>query len=155
MCEYNTTCIPQKSPSFDPNKSSTFDVLQCPSSTCQSSDLKTQCDLDSSKTIPFRKNNNNNDSSLCAYEVLYADKTLSICVLAKDTLSLPSSDQTTFLSLPSSVFGCGLIQQGNLGRQGEGIVGLGRGPSSLISQLANKSTTHSISLWPLYLPRVN
>lgn len=150
MCENSTTCIPQKSPSFDPNKSSTFDVIQCPSLTCQSSDLKTHCVSDNSKTTPSRKNNDNNDSSLCAYEVLYADTTQSIGVLAKDTLSLPSSDQTTSLSLPSSVFGCGLIQQGKLGKQGEGIVGLGRGPSSLISQLAKQiDNTFTFCLAPL------
>uniref|UniRef100_A0A803LJ51 Peptidase A1 domain-containing protein n=1 Tax=Chenopodium quinoa TaxID=63459 RepID=A0A803LJ51_CHEQI len=52
--------------------------------------------------------------------------------------TLPSPDATSPSLSTTSIFGCGTDQQGSLGTQGEGIVGLGTGPSSLISQLGSK-----------------
>lgn len=54
------------------------------------------------------------------------------------------------ISLSSTVFGCGVDQQGSLGRRGEGIVGMGTGPASLISQLgSNINYKFSYCLAPL------
>uniref|UniRef100_A0A803L0G0 Peptidase A1 domain-containing protein n=1 Tax=Chenopodium quinoa TaxID=63459 RepID=A0A803L0G0_CHEQI len=69
---------------------------------------------------------------------IYGDNTQTTGVLATETLSLPSPDATSPSLSSTSLFGCGMDQQGSVGTQGEGIVGLGTGPSSLISQLGSK-----------------
>ncbi|KAL2903198.1 Aspartic proteinase CDR1 [Bienertia sinuspersici] len=132
-CEkYN--CLPQKSPLFDPTKSSTFQMIPCTSSACNKNpSYHSHC-------LSNDSNNDNNESSpspsMCGYEVSYGDGTQSDGILATEIIALPSSSDTTTstLSLSSSLFGCGLNQTGTLGT-GEGIIGLGTGPSSLISQL--------------------
>uniref|UniRef100_A0A803L0F9 Peptidase A1 domain-containing protein n=1 Tax=Chenopodium quinoa TaxID=63459 RepID=A0A803L0F9_CHEQI len=77
-------------------------------------------------------------SSPCAYHYGYGDHTQTNGILASETLSLSSPDATSPSISSTSVFGCGTDNQGALGIQGEGIVGLGTGPSSLISQLGPK-----------------
>ncbi|KAL2903199.1 hypothetical protein RDABS01_001909 [Bienertia sinuspersici] len=71
-------------------------------------------------------------------------------ILSTDTISFPSADATLQATFPSSTFGCGYDQQGRLGTHGDGIVGLGLGALSLISQLGpNINHKFSYCLTPL------
>ncbi|CAO2840244.1 unnamed protein product [Amaranthus hypochondriacus] len=71
----------------------------------------------------------------CFYVTSYGDGTNTTGLLAKDTIRFPS---TRHISLKHSIIGCGLENYGTFGKYGEGVVGLGAGPLSLISQLGSK-----------------
>ncbi|XP_048502447.1 aspartic proteinase CDR1-like [Beta vulgaris subsp. vulgaris] len=140
QCSPCDTCLSTASQSFDPTQSSTYNVIPCTSSSCNNYiDLTTGC----------AKSSNMDYSSLCVYYSSYGDGTQSLGILATETISLPTSDATS-KSLPSSVFGCGFDNKGRIGYQGEGVVGLGQGPASLISQLgSNINYKFSYCLAPL------
>uniref|UniRef100_A0A803LJ49 Peptidase A1 domain-containing protein n=2 Tax=Chenopodium quinoa TaxID=63459 RepID=A0A803LJ49_CHEQI len=132
QCQPCNTCIQQQSPLFDPSKSSSYQLITCPSSDCAQPDVTTSCASNDNYYSNYES------SSLCAYEYSYGDHTQTNGVLATETLSLSSPDATSPSISSTSVFGCGTDNQGTLGSQDEGIVGLGTGPSSLISQLGPK-----------------
>uniref|UniRef100_A0A803L0F8 Peptidase A1 domain-containing protein n=1 Tax=Chenopodium quinoa TaxID=63459 RepID=A0A803L0F8_CHEQI len=68
---------------------------------------------------------------------IYGDTRQSSGILATETISLPTPHPTS-ISLSSGIFGCGTDQQGPYNSPLEGFVGLGAGPSSLVSQLGPK-----------------
>ncbi|XP_021742144.1 aspartic proteinase CDR1-like [Chenopodium quinoa] len=139
QCQPCNNCFRQQSPLFNPSKSSTYHEIPCNSPDCTHPDLKSGCASNN-----YNNNNNNSNESLssssssCLYQCIYGDNTQTTGVLATETLSLPSPDATSPSLSSTSLFGCGMDQQGSVGTQGEGIVGLGTGPSSLISQLGSK-----------------
>jgi len=122
QCSPCQQCIPQKSPLFDPSKSSTYQAIPCESQSCNYPDLKSECAQDEEY------------KGSCSYLTKYGDGTQSIGILGQDTITLSSTDSAS-AQFPSSTFGCGYNQQGRFGVQGDGIVGLGNGPVSLVSQL--------------------
>ncbi|MBA0596541.1 hypothetical protein Gorai_013357, partial [Gossypium raimondii] len=113
-------CVPctkcynsQGSSLFDPQASSTYKAFSCDSQTCRAFGGE-QC----LKT---------ND---CQYHVTYGDKSSTIGILSFDSIN---GQKTTF---STSIFGCGRNNQVQLGNPGiAGIVGLGGGPFSLVSQI--------------------
>lgn len=125
QCSPCQRCIEHDSPLFEPNKSSTYRAIPCNSQSCNYPDFDSGC-------LPNSLSNNES----CAYSATYGDGTKSIGILSTDTISFPSADATQ-PSFPSSTFGCGYDQQGHLGIHGDGIVGLGLGTSSLVSQLGS------------------
>ncbi|XP_057251826.1 aspartic proteinase CDR1-like [Beta vulgaris subsp. vulgaris] len=140
QCSPCDTCLSKETQSFDPTKSSTYNVIPCTSSSCNNYiDLTSGC----------AKSSKMDSSSPCVYYSSYGDGTQSSGILAMETISLPTSDATS-KSLPSSVFGCGFDNQDQRGDQMDGIVGLGQGPASLISQLgSNINYKFSYCLAPL------
>jgi len=72
----------------------------------------------------------------CLYFQGYADSSNTTGFLSTETITFPSADtvSTTVATFPSFVFGCGYLQFGSL-FNGQGIIGLGPGPVSLVSQL--------------------
>ncbi|KAK9707351.1 hypothetical protein RND81_07G191600 [Saponaria officinalis] len=122
QCSPCQRCIGKQSSLFDPTESSTYHTIPCTSQSCNQPGIKSAC----------QPNNVANDDS-CAYTTQYGDGTKSEGVLNTETISFPSST-----SFPSVIFGCGYNQQGQLGTNGDGIVGLGSGPLSLVSQLSPK-----------------
>ncbi|XP_021726975.1 aspartic proteinase CDR1-like [Chenopodium quinoa] len=131
QCSPCDICIPQKSPLFDPTKSSTFHTIPCNSQSCDHPDVISGCP----------SNNTKSDGLPCIYGVTYGDGTTSVGILATDTLNFPPVDNhvtTQTSSYPSSIIGCGIDNYGYFGNQGDGIVGLGAGPLSLVSQLGPK-----------------
>ncbi|KAH7689229.1 Aspartic peptidase A1 family protein [Dioscorea alata] len=106
--------INNKSQFSIPTQSSTYSNVSCSAPAC--------AELDRSGC----------SGTTCLYGVLYGDNSTTIGFYAKDTLTISSSD-----ILPGFFFGCG---QNNTGLFGEtaGILGLGRGPTSLISQSITK-----------------
>ncbi|KAL6981525.1 Aspartic endopeptidase [Sarracenia purpurea var. burkii] len=117
QCTPCTDCYKQNAPLFNPHKSSTFKVVSCRSDQCEI--------LPSTSCL---------GNSSCSYSVLYGDQSFSEGVLATETVTLGST-HGGLVSIPSTTFGCGFNNAGTFSANGSGIVGLGGGRLSLISQL--------------------
>jgi len=72
----------------------------------------------------------------CEYQYTYGDFSITVGILSYETFTLVPKSGTK-QSIPRIAFGCGQNNEGNGFNQGAGIVGLGRGPLSLISQLSS------------------
>eukprot|EP00267_Zea_mays_P024181 XP_008650562.1 aspartic proteinase nepenthesin-1 [Zea mays] len=118
-----TSCEPQGSPSYLPNASSTFAKLPCSDRLCSllRSDSVAWCAAAGAE---------------CDYRYSYGlgddDHHYTQGFLARETFTLGAD------AVPSVRFGCTTASEGGYG-SGSGLVGLGRGPLSLVSQL-NAST---------------
>ncbi|CAA7016041.1 unnamed protein product [Microthlaspi erraticum] len=120
QCKPCDECYEQADPLFDPKESSTYREVSCSSSQCDSLQNDGTC---SSK-----------DSSSCSYAVSYGDNSYTKGNLATDTLTLGSNNNRP-VQLKNIVIGCGHSNNGKFKTKDAGIVGLGGGPLSLISQL--------------------
>ena len=118
-CKPCSDCYKQRAPLVDPKRSSTYKKVPCSSSQCQS--LKGTSCLGS-------------DDSSCSYSVSYGDRSFSNGDLAIDTLTLGSTTSRP-VPLPKTIIGCGHNNGGTFNANGSGIVGLGGGAVSLVSQL--------------------
>ncbi|KAF1898974.1 hypothetical protein Lal_00019095 [Lupinus albus] len=120
QCQPCRPCYKQTTPIFDPSKSTTYKTLPCSSDTCKNM-RETSCSLGGGQQS-------------CQYTIGYGDGSRSKGALSLDTLTLSSTNGSA-VSFPKHVIGCGnsntLVFQG----EGSGIVGLGNGPVSLITQL--------------------
>ncbi|XP_072972756.1 aspartic proteinase nepenthesin-1 [Typha angustifolia] len=110
QCKPCVECFTQATPLFDPSSSSTYKTLPCTSNLCEA--------------LPISSCKSN-----CEYLYTYGDTSSTQGVLASETLTFGST------KVPNLAFGCGDTNQGDGFTQGSGLVGLGRGPLSLISQL--------------------
>jgi hypothetical protein len=115
-CGACTRCVPQGSPSYYPNKSSSFTKLPCSSGLC--SDLpSSQCSAGGAE---------------CDYKYSYGLASdphhYTQGYLGSETFTLGSD------AVPGIGFGCTTMSEGGYG-SGSGLVGLGSGPLSLVSQL--------------------
>jgi len=113
-------CYKQLNPMFDPKKSSSYSNISCDSKLCHIVDTGV-C----------------NPQKQCNYTYGYGDGSMTQGALAQETLTLTS---TTGASVPLKgfVFGCGHKDSKEGFNDHEmGIIGLGRGPSSLISQMGS------------------
>ncbi|CAL5031788.1 unnamed protein product [Urochloa decumbens] len=115
QCKPCVECFKQSTPVFDPSKSSTYAAVPCSSDLC--SDLPTSTCASAA-------------SNKCGYTYTYGDSSSTQGVLATETFTLGDSSK-----LPGVAFGCGDTNEGDGFSQGAGLVGLGRGPLSLVSQL--------------------
>ncbi|CAI0474261.1 unnamed protein product [Linum tenue] len=113
QCAPCVNCYPQNTPIFDPARSSSFSKLPCSNRFCS-----------------FFANPCGNDGA-CNYVYPYFDESVTKGVLATETLSFGGAGGG---KLPGIAFGCGRDNTGDL-NLGGGLVGLGRGPLSLVSQL--------------------
>ncbi|KAA8528180.1 hypothetical protein F0562_035569 [Nyssa sinensis] len=114
-------CFPQDRPLFDPMKSSTYIELPCDSKPCQALQ-SSQCD---------------NTKNQCQYSIGYGDGSYTNGVLTTDTFTFDSAGGQA-AAFPNSVFGCGYDNGGTFNSRESGLVGLGGGPLSLVSQLATE-----------------
>ncbi|KAI6691739.1 hypothetical protein NL676_019449 [Syzygium grande] len=112
QCKPCTQCFDQSTPIFDPKKSSTFSKLACTSQLCEALPTSS-CGSDG-----------------CEYLYTYGDYSSTQGILASETFTFADS-----VSIPKVGFGCGENNEGSGFDQGAGLVGLGRGPLSLVSQL--------------------
>uniref|UniRef100_A0A6N2LXT4 Peptidase A1 domain-containing protein n=1 Tax=Salix viminalis TaxID=40686 RepID=A0A6N2LXT4_SALVM len=110
QCKPCSQCFDQSTPIFDPKKSSSFSKLPCSSQLC---DALPQSSCKDS----------------CEYLYTYGDYSSTQGILASETLTFGKA------SVPNVAFGCGADNEGSGFSQGAGLVGLGRGPLSLVSQL--------------------
>lgn len=120
QCKPCTKCFDAPTPVFDPKKSSSFSKVSCSNSLC--------------KALPT----SDCGSDGCEYLYSYGDYSSTQGILATETFMFDK------VSVPSVGFGCGEDNEGNGFNQGAGLVGLGRGPLSLVSQL--KKSTFSYCL---------
>ncbi|KAE9621357.1 hypothetical protein Lal_00016949 [Lupinus albus] len=119
QCESCTKCFPQEYPYFDPQESSTYTSVYCQEDECNrlSGNYKT-C----------------SGQNQCSYTYSYGDKSITQGLLALDTITLGSSTGGV-IPLQQIIFGCGYRNEGTFNGQMMGIVGLGRGSLSFISQI--------------------
>ncbi|KAL3818378.1 hypothetical protein ACJIZ3_004283 [Penstemon smallii] len=117
QCKPCTQCYKQKAPLFDPTETKTYRSVSCESEQCTAVG-SSSCD----------------SSNGCKYQVSYGDKSYSIGDLAVETLTF-DSDSGDKVSFPKVVFGCGHQNDGTFNETGSGIVGLGGGSLSIVSQL--------------------
>ncbi|XP_047341722.1 aspartic proteinase nepenthesin-1-like [Impatiens glandulifera] len=111
QCRPCQNCYDQSTPIFDPQGSSSFLKLSCYSHQCG--------ELPSSVCR----------SDGCEYTYTYGDYSSTQGIMATETFTFGN------ISVANLGFGCGEDNQGNGFTQGTGLVGFGRGPLSLVSQL--------------------
>ncbi|KAG8064719.1 hypothetical protein GUJ93_ZPchr0004g38355 [Zizania palustris] len=122
QCKPCVACFKQPTPVFDPSSSSTYATVSCSSSFCG--------DLPASTCT---------SASKCNYTYTYGDSSSTQGVLATETLTLAKT------KLPGVVFGCGDMNEGDGFSQSAGLVGLGRGPLSLVSQLGLEKFSYCLT----------
>ncbi|PKU79780.1 Protein ASPARTIC PROTEASE IN GUARD CELL 2 [Dendrobium catenatum] len=110
QCEPCVNCHTQKNPFYDPTKSFTFTNIPCDSSYCTQLD-KFGCSSNFS----------------CLYEEEYYDNSITNGSLIEDVLYFNNDIIYNF------VFGCGHNNTGVFDHE-DGLLGLGRGPISIINQ---------------------
>ncbi|XP_058086449.1 aspartic proteinase CDR1-like [Magnolia sinica] len=121
QCKPCEQCYHQTTPLFDPSKSSTYRDLSCESNTCAALP-QASC----------------SDSRKCEYSYSYGDKSYTNGLLAVETLTFASSSRArSSIKIPKISFGCGHNNDGTFNSHGAGLVGLGGGQLSLISQLGS------------------
>lgn len=121
QCKPCQQCFDQSTPIFDPKKSSSFSPLSCSSSLCEALPMSS-CGTDG-----------------CEYLYTYGDYSSTQGVMAADTFTLGG------VSVPNVAFGCGEDNEGTGFSQGSGLVGLGRGPLSLVSQLGEPKFSYCLT----------
>ncbi|XP_044463317.1 aspartyl protease family protein At5g10770-like [Mangifera indica] len=118
QCTPCLDCFKQKTPLFDPSKSSSFSVVPCRS--CLS-DFEPVC----------------NKANQCIYRQSYGSGRSS-GVVATEKLTIINRRSGTFVKYPY-IFGCGRNNSLDFGMGGAtGIIGLDRFPASFISQTSQK-----------------
>ncbi|KAK4754214.1 hypothetical protein SAY87_002318 [Trapa incisa] len=124
QCEPCSQCFDQPTPIFNPRNSSTFATLPCSSQTC--------------RALPSTTCSVRGDGS-CEYFYSYGDYSSTQGVMATETFTFGDSSGDGHgqdaISISKVAFGCGKDNEGGGFSQGAGLVGLGRGPLSLVSQL--------------------
>ncbi|XP_048132138.1 aspartic proteinase CDR1-like [Rhodamnia argentea] len=121
QCKPCTDCFKQAPPLFDPSKSSTYKDVSCRASLCGAVS-QTSC-------------GEGEAAGLCEYSYSYGDSSYTLGTLATETFTIGSTSGRP-VSFPNVLFGCGHENGGNFGGgQMNGIVGLGGGDASLISQM--------------------
>ncbi|KAM7511066.1 hypothetical protein LguiB_009941 [Lonicera macranthoides] len=116
QCSPCTKCFNQPTPVFDPKNSSTSSNITCDSELCTNLNI-------------FKCDNG------CNYLYTYGDESSTQGYMAMETFTFSGGLGQQPVSVPKLGFGCGVINLGLGFGQGSGLVGLGRGPLSLISQL--------------------
>lgn len=116
QCQPCRSCYNQEEPLFDPSNSLSYQSISCNSSTCKSLQQETGTFQPCWHT-----------SLACDYYVSYGDGSYTRGELATDSLDLGKSRIDNF------VFGCGRSNKGLFG-EASGLLGLGKGNVSLISQ---------------------
>ncbi|OEL17582.1 Aspartic proteinase nepenthesin-1 [Dichanthelium oligosanthes] len=113
-------CSPQGSPSYYPNKSSSFSKLPCSASLCGA--LK-------SESLAACSPGGEECDYRYSYGLAADPHHYTQGYLGNETFTLGGD------AVPGIGFGCTNMSEGGYGTQGSGLVGLGRGPLSLLSQL--------------------
>ena len=121
QCRPCNSCYKQVLPFFDPKKSSTYRHSSCGTSYC----------------LALGKDRSCSKQKHCTFRYSYADGSFTGGNLAAETLTVASTAGKP-VKFPKFVFGCGHSSGGIFDGNSSGIVGLGSGKLSMISQL--KST---------------
>ncbi|KAK7253145.1 hypothetical protein RIF29_37610 [Crotalaria pallida] len=117
QCMPCDSCYYQTSPYFNPHKSRTNRIVKCQSAICGNFERSYPCDTPSAN---------------CRYEVKYADGSISKGTMMSDTIRFNKNSNMKYANF---VLGCGHNNSGSFQPKQVGLAGLGRGKSSIISQL--------------------
>ncbi|KAK6947286.1 Xylanase inhibitor, C-terminal [Dillenia turbinata] len=117
QCNPCTQCYQQNAPIFDPKSSSTYTDINCQSTQCQQIRIHS-CGA----------------ANVCSYSTRYQDLSFSNGNLAADSITFNSTDERS-LQFFNFTFGCGHGNGGSFRSDTSGVIGLGGGPLSLVSQL--------------------
>ncbi|XP_047331069.1 aspartic proteinase CDR1-like [Impatiens glandulifera] len=111
-------CYEQIQPMFNSRNSLTYNVLRCNTTQCKS----------------LERHNIHGcleATHKCEYKVTYKDKSITYGDLALETYKIGNT------LLPNMVYGCSNANKGGFDMNTAGIIGLGRGPLSLVGQLGH------------------
>ncbi|CAN6995978.1 hypothetical protein IGI04_004611 [Brassica rapa subsp. trilocularis] len=122
QCKPCQQCYKENGPIFDKEKSSSYKSEPCESRNCNALST-TERGCDEAKGV-------------CKYRYSYGDRSFTRGDVATETISIGSASGSP-VSFPGTVFGCGYNNGGNFDETGSGIIGLGGGNLSLISQLGS------------------
>lgn len=120
QCKPCTDCYQQSDPIFDPSSSTSYKPLSCASQQCTSLD------------------NAGCRSDRCLYQVAYGDGSYTIGDFVTETVSFGNSGAVKEVAL-----GCGHDNEG-LFVAAAGLLGLGGGPLSLVSQIKASSFSYCL-----------
>ncbi|KAK7334917.1 hypothetical protein VNO80_26683 [Phaseolus coccineus] len=125
QCSPCASCFPQNTPLFQPLKSSTFVATTCASQPC---------------TLLSPGGRHCGKSGECIYTYQYGDDSFSAGLLSTETLSFDSQGGAQTVAFPNSFFGCGLYNNFTVysSDKHSGVMGLGAGPLSLVSQIGDQ-----------------
>ncbi|PWA50427.1 eukaryotic aspartyl protease family protein [Artemisia annua] len=121
QCEPCTYCYDQKTTIYSPKVSSTYNTTMCNSTTCMLVPMRSCVETDNT----------------CLYIVVYGDLSYSSGEIATETVMMKSTTHDISFSFNNVVFGCGHRNAGMFTDDQTGIIGLGRGPFSLITQMGS------------------
>ncbi|KAI3826879.1 hypothetical protein L1987_00938 [Smallanthus sonchifolius] len=121
QCEPCSYCFNQTRPIYRPRVSSTYNTTTCGSTTCM--------------LVPMRSCTTSDNT--CLYLVVYGDLSYSSGELATETVTVESTVTGTSYAFTNVVFGCGHRNAGMFTDDQSGIIGLGGGPFSLITQMGS------------------
>lgn len=124
QCKPCKVCFPQPTPLFDPTLSTSFANVSCTNPLCKEW-VTSSC------------------ADRCEYNNTYGDDTSTKGFLGTETLTFGSSERN--VSVPNIGFGCGVENDGSGLNDGSGIVGLGRGPLSLVSQIGSRHFSYCLA----------
>ncbi|CAN1271761.1 Aspartic proteinase CDR1 [Linum perenne] len=123
QCKPCRNCYKQDAPVFDPKFSTTYRPVSCSSAACT--------------TLSGEGSFCPAHGDICQYEASYGDGSKTEGDIATETLTLGTTTLGATMAFPNTVFGCGHENTGTFDAKGSGIIGLGKGPASLISQLGS------------------
>lgn len=128
QCEPCKICYKTKFGTFDPRNSSTFKNITCRSREC--SLLGESVPRDSANKCKAKPTGN------CIYTYSYADESYTQGPMGTETISL-NTTKGEAVALKNILIGCG-VENKEIGPTGNsmGLIGLGRGPLSFVSQIA-------------------
>ncbi|KAK4253531.1 hypothetical protein QN277_010192 [Acacia crassicarpa] len=135
QCSPCPQCYPQNEQLFDPKSSSTYASLSCGSEQCKSLPQV---------TVQGQSYPNCGTSNECMYFYSYGDGSYTIGELGTESLSFGQA-----ASFSKRVFGCGHNNNLAFYQNTAGLVGLGQGPLSLVSQMGNVGRKFSYCLPPI------
>ncbi|KAH7577418.1 hypothetical protein JRO89_XS01G0248500 [Xanthoceras sorbifolium] len=121
QCKPCKKCFKQKPQIFDPTNSSTYKLLPCESPYCTALEKDKRCDV---------------MGNVCGYKYSYGDGSFTEGNIGSENFTIASSTGS-LVSFSEIIFGCGHNNVGVFDEVGSGIIGIGGGPLSLISQLSS------------------
>ncbi|KAM7274004.1 hypothetical protein ACFE04_028668 [Oxalis oulophora] len=120
QCKPCLSCYEQEDDIFDPKLSKSYRVVPYQSDRCKSLELMKRCGI----------------RGACEYGIHYGDKSYSYGKISVEKVTFESSTGKR-MTFPRIFFGCGNSNGGGFDEKMSGIVGLGNGKLSLVSQLGS------------------
>ncbi|KAH7662043.1 Aspartic peptidase A1 family protein [Dioscorea alata] len=132
QCKPCTDCFKKSNPPFDPETSGTFKNTTCENENCNifANALSPACD----------------DNRTCQFVLEYGDKSEVRCNMASDYFQLEGINGIRKAFDHRLYFGCAFFAKGIFYETEDGIMGLGQGPFSIISQLDISKFSHCLQL---------